>query len=102
MRPGYQLFSGGGNPSSLMTDALDSVTLVPNGIWQFVTDQANPNPKEIVYEPSEPNPWALAINQRLISRGDDMLDFKTAQNGLLELLEYAVKSKGDIEVARRG
>lgn len=102
IRPGYQSFSSGGNPSSLMTDVLDSVTLVPNGIWQVVTDQADPNPeapnpKEIVYNPSEPNPWALAINQKLIDRGDEML----AQSGLAELMEGVAKSNGNIEAARR-
>jgi hypothetical protein len=101
MRPGYQLFSGGGNPGALMTGVLESVSSVPNSIWQGITDVKAPDPKTIVYSPSEPNPWALAVQQKLIARGDDMLDFSNAQKGLANLFEQVVKSDGNINEARR-
>lgn len=101
MRPGYQLFSSGGNPRALMTDTLDAVALVPNHVWQAVTGQKAPNRKQIVFDASEPNPWALAVNQQLIERGNEVQDFNTAMRGLAELLEYAVKSNGNLEVAQQ-
>lgn len=101
MRPGYQLFSSGGNPRGLMTDALDTVALVPNHVWQVVTGQKAPDRSRIVFDASEPNPWALAVNQQLIERGSEVQDFNTAMKGLAELLEYAVKSNGNLEVAQQ-
>lgn len=101
IRPGYALFSGGGSINSAITEVVDSVPLVPNHIWQVITNQAAPDAALLVSNPSEKNPWALAINQQLIARGEDMQDFKNAQRGLSQLLNYIVKSKGDIEVARK-
>jgi hypothetical protein len=78
---------------------VDSVPLVPNHIWQVIMNQAAPDEASLVSNPSEKNSWALAINQQIIARGEDMQAFKNAQRGLNELLDYAYKSKGNIEVA---
>jgi hypothetical protein len=101
MRPGYQLYSTGGNPGALMIDELEGVSLVPNQIWQGITDERAPDPRTVSYTPSEPNPWALAIHQKLIARGDAMQKLNNEQRGLAQLLDYVVKSEGNLAEAQR-
>jgi hypothetical protein len=57
-----------------------------------------------VWDPGPPHRirvWALAVQQKLIARGDEMLDFSNAQKGLANLFEEVVKSDGNINEARR-
>lgn len=109
MTPGYLLFSGGGNPRVLMTKAVEAAQQVPNHVWQVLTDKGTPNwkaeasknpqDKEIVYSPSERNPWGLAVSQKLIDRGSEVQDFSGAMRGLTELLNDLVDSNGNLDVA---
>lgn len=111
MTPGYLLFSGGGNPRVLMTKAVEAAQQVPSHVWQVLTDKRTPNwkaeasnnpqDKEIVYSPSERNPWGLAVSQKLIDRGSEVQDFSGAMRGLTELLNDLVGSNGNLDVARQ-
>jgi hypothetical protein len=101
VRPAHRTSSSGGNPGSSIQDVLDATARVPNHIWQVVTDQPAPNSSELVSDASEPNPWALAVNNLVMDRCDGVLDFFHAQNGLKDILESIVKSHGDPVEAQR-
>lgn len=109
MTPGYLLFSSGGNLRVVMTKAVEAAQQVPNHVWQVLTGKGTPNwkaeasknpqDKEIVYSPSERNPWGLAVSQKLIDRGSEVQDFSGAMRGLTELLNDLVDSNGNLDVA---
>jgi hypothetical protein len=100
-RPGYRVSSSGGNPNSSIEELLDATVLVPNHIWQVVTDQQVPDRSQLVFDPSEPNPWALAVNNSVMNRCDGVLEFFHAQNDLKDLLESVATSGGDPVEAQR-
>jgi hypothetical protein len=101
IRPGFMTFSGGGNPGSDISGLLDSTLLVPNKIWQVVAGQASPDRSQLVYSDTEPNPWALAVNQSLLQRAETVQDLSVAQKNLKGLLVLIHDAKGDPQEAQR-
>jgi hypothetical protein len=101
VRPGHRISSNGGMSDSSIEHLLDATTRVPNHIWQVVTDQPVPDSSQLIFDPSEPNPWALSVNSSVMSRCDDVLNFFHTQNELRDLLKSVVKSKGDPVEAKR-